>query len=1055
MVLIFQLYEGNLDHPDNILNVTDARMNNSFVSRLDAKSGSRTKNFISAPIIIGKTVRGGIILTNKITHSDENCGISNQRSKDMHQVLSTSFGPADEVLLGFIAANARRAIRHSITRSRSSLSVATTLSCQAPSMLQSEIDSSLQQLVNRACEELEADSISVYAYSKSTKRLESTVSNGHKGLSFPIETGVAGTAFRTARVINIQEADLDERYNREVDAHTGSKTHNLLCAPILDSAGRPVGVMQALNKKGSVHFNGHDEILICEFCVELFSLLQDADFVNDYPVNCRSSAVDKFLSPLSAVKTVTCMASEVRRLIVEAVVCDFVGLYTFVPRDHNMGDHLINHNSTDPLMNRIPAANIPVQIYDALKDGARMELNVSPKSPRRNIFNNFLPDVAASHALIYPLHIGSESASGGAVENSNGDTMTCAMVLVVTRNNHRLTGFPAVAKDILDLVVSVLESCIRKIFRKQLEETSIATLGKKVLIANSTLATLKDYIILLGTGGKVVAWNKDLSDLIGPVGDDIGVPSSCVDSVSGTWLQSRSCVTDLDQAQRGVGQEVGQHYSKLFRGSHCIELTIDIANATDVNRCEGEVFVRKCAMFTSPEHPSGVPIEYQLLSLDGDEANIIVLVIRLCQKSTSTEGTPSSDHRRVRLKRNFSANVLPFSLPENGDARELIVAATSMLRSVGVRHSVPVTVQQELESVTSTLDLLVDPESVLAVSPKNIKTLHRQGLFDEDTIFPSDIFSWDFNVLDIKVKSVLLNVVDRLFESLQVLDVLGINPVTLNNYIRGIADKYHDNPFHNFHHATCVTHFAYKLIQATNAVRYLSPQQLFGVMISAVVHDVDHPGNTNVFEINSQSYLALVYNDQSVLENHHCSTAFQLMRGASTDILGGLSTAVSAELRKTIVSCVMATDMSVHFQLVDETKKIVSGEDYNFTEVQDQMFLCRLLVHSADLSNPVRPFHITQAWARRISAEFNLQVAMEQELKMPVLNFMMTPDDKALCKNETGFASFVVAPMWRSLTGLFPGLTPLVQQLDHNLSNWKSLLEKITREEAERGVAVS
>ena len=278
------------------------------------------------------------------------------------------------------------------------------------------------------------------------------------------------------------------------------------------------------------------------------------------------------------------------------------------------------------------------------------------------------------------------------------------------------------------------------------------------------------------------------------------------------------------------------------------------------------------------------------------------------------------------------------------------------------------------------------------------------------------------------------------------------NPGTLANYIRDVSCKYHDNPFHNLHHAMYVTQFAYMLIHATEADKFLSPRQLFGVVLSAVVHDVDHPGNTNMFEINSQSYLALVYNDQSVLENHHCSTAFQLMRKSSCNIFSGLSKSLSLEMRKTIVSCVMATDMSVHFQLVEETKKVVAGGDYSFSEVQDQLFLCRLLVHSADLSNPVRPFHMTQAWARRISAEFNLQVAMEQDLNMPVLNFMMTPDDKALCKNETGFASFVVAPMWRSLSGLFPGLMPLVQQLDSNLSNWKAMLEKIMKEEElERG----
>ena len=69
-----------------------------------------------------------------------------------------------------------------------------------------------------------------------------------------------------------------------------------------------------------------------------------------------------------------------------------------------------------------------------------------------------------------------------------------------------------------------------------------------------------------------------------------------------------------------------------------------------------------------------------------------------------------------------------------------------------------------------------------------------------------------------------------------------------------------------------------------------------------------------------------------------------------------------------------------------------------------QVFMCKLLVHAADLSNPVRPFALTQAWARRISDEFNQQVAKEQAQGMPVLNFMMTLDDKALCKNEIGDA---------------------------------------------------
>jgi dual 3',5'-cyclic-AMP and -GMP phosphodiesterase 11 len=84
------------------------------------------------------------------------------------------------------------------------------------------------------------------------------------------------------------------------------------------------------------------------------------------------------------------------------------------------------------------------------------------------------------------------------------------------------------------------------------------------------------------------------------------------------------------------------------------------------------------------------------------------------------------------------------------------------------------------------------------------------------------------------------------------------------------------------------------------------------------------------------------------------------MRKDSTNILKGLSKSVASELRKIILTCVLATDMTEHFGLVDKTKRIIAGGDYSFNETEDKMFLCTLLVHSADLSNPTRPFHITQ-----------------------------------------------------------------------------------------------
>lgn len=46
------------------------------------------------------------------------------------------------------------------------------------------------------------------------------------------------------------------------------------------------------------------------------------------------------------------------------------------------------------------------------------------------------------------------------------------------------------------------------------------------------------------------------------------------------------------------------------------------------------------------------------------------------------------------------------------------------------------------------------------------------------------------------------------------------------------------------------------------------------LFIASAAHDVDHPGNNNIYEVKTRSKLAILYNDQSVLENHHTATFY-------------------------------------------------------------------------------------------------------------------------------------------------------------------------------------
>ena len=48
-------------------------------------------------------------------------------------------------------------------------------------------------------------------------------------------------------------------------------------------------------------------------------------------------------------------------------------------------------------------------------------------------------------------------------------------------------------------------------------------------------------------------------------------------------------------------------------------------------------------------------------------------------------------------------------------------------------------------------------------------------------------------------------------------------------------------------------------------------------LISAAMHDYEHPGVNSVFLINMNDKMATRHNDVSVLENHHLAASFKIM----------------------------------------------------------------------------------------------------------------------------------------------------------------------------------
>ena len=94
------------------------------------------------------------------------------------------------------------------------------------------------------------------------------------------------------------------------------------------------------------------------------------------------------------------------------------------------------------------------------------------------------------------------------------------------------------------------------------------------------------------------------------------------------------------------------------------------------------------------------------------------------------------------------------------------------------------------------------------------------------------------------------------------------------------------------------------------------------------------------------SDLALMYNDESVLENHHLAVAFKLLQNQGCDILASLSAKQRQTMRKMSIDMVLATDMSKHMSLLAdlktmvETKKVAGSGVLLLDNYNDRIQVC-------------------------------------------------------------------------------------------------------------------
>uniref|UniRef100_A0AAY4BUX1 Phosphodiesterase n=1 Tax=Denticeps clupeoides TaxID=299321 RepID=A0AAY4BUX1_9TELE len=313
-----------------------------------------------------------------------------------------------------------------------------------------------------------------------------------------------------------------------------------------------------------------------------------------------------------------------------------------------------------------------------------------------------------------------------------------------------------------------------------------------------------------------------------------------------------------------------------------------------------------------------------------------------------------------------------------------------------------------------------------------------------------DLNKWGLNIFHVAEYSnnrPLSCILYSIFQERDLLKTFRIPVDTFVTYIMTLEDHYHANvAYHNSLHAADVTQSTHVLLSTPALDAVFTDLEILAALFAAAIHDVDHPGVSNQFLINTNSELALMYNDESVLENHHLAVGFKLLHEENCDIFQNLSKRQRQSLRKLVIDMVLATDMSKHMSLLAdlktmvETKKVTSSGVLMLDHYTDRIQVLRNMVHCADLSNPTKPLAVYRQWTERIMEEFFRQGDKERERGMEI-SPMCDKHTASVEKSQVGFIDYIVHPLWETWGDLVhPDAQEILDTLEDNRDWYQSTI---------------
>lgn len=244
----------------------------------------------------------------------------------------------------------------------------------------------------------------------------------------------------------------------------------------------------------------------------------------------------------------------------------------------------------------------------------------------------------------------------------------------------------------------------------------------------------------------------------------------------------------------------------------------------------------------------------------------------------------------------------------------------------------------------------------------------------------------------------------------------------------------------------------------------IRPVDFLALLFGSLCHDLGHTGIDNLFCINTENALALLYNDEAPLEHAHATLSWHIITQMAV-YFKHFTPCQYREFRALFLEIILATDMSTHFNFLrrleslDEDLIIKILEHHNDSEIALlRWYILKVCIKFGDLSNPCRPIEISTRYAVALMNEFwSLgDLMLECGLEPDKIKTRPQKGEESLiiANSQIGFTQSIVKGFWTVVERFWKALagvefSDLQANLNATVEHWQNVRSEIELDKKE------